>query len=64
MNFRFPIWLLLLAIFTYFPIAYFNLNIYYALIPTIYLAFAFITLSISAIKRTFFNKNDSNNKEK
>lgn len=56
MNFKFPIWSLVLAILCYFPIAYFELSNWYALLPTAYLAFAFITVSIYTIKRTFFNK--------
>jgi hypothetical protein len=62
MNLKFPFWTLLLALVCYIPITYFNLNFYYAAIPTLYLMFAFITISISAIKKTFFN--DSNDKKK
>lgn len=52
MNFKFPIWTLVLAILCFIPIAYFKIN-WLAIIPGIYLLFAFIVLSISAIKKTF-----------
>jgi|LauGreDrversion4_2_1035121.scaffolds.fasta_scaffold130059_3 hypothetical protein len=54
MNLKFPIWSLVLAILCYVPIAWLDLNIWYALVPTAYLAFVFITVSFYAIKRTFF----------
>ena len=56
MNFKFPFWSIALAIFSYLPITYFELDNWVALIPTAYLAFAFIAVSIYAIKRTFSNK--------
>ncbi len=58
MKLKFPFWSILLALFCYLPIATFNLNIWYAAIPTLYLAFAFIAISVYYIKRTFSN-NDS-----
>ena len=61
-NLKFPFWSIFLAIFCYFPIAYFQLSFYYAILPTAYLAFVFVMVSVYAIKRTFFN--GSNNKKR
>jgi hypothetical protein len=58
MKLKIPFWSILLAILCYLPIAAFNLNIWYAIIPTLYLAFAFIVTTVYYIKITFFT-NDS-----
>lgn len=55
MNFKFPLWTLIVAMLLFFPIAYSGIT-WLGIFPAAYLGFAFITLSISAIKRTFFTK--------